>query len=373
MECRVCKSQMDLLEKIEGCRAEPVRVSTVPFDEAKAKISLYRCPKCTHIQIPNEIAKTHYDQYAVDNIGFFQYFGDLNTFDKKLERLKTIARNGNSFIEIGCGNGNFLEMAKTLFSNCIGIEPSQIGYETAKKKGLKVINSYFNDSLGLKNITAFAAMMVFEHLEAPLEVLKASFASLEEGGVGLINVPNGQLILQKNYYHQIISEHLNYYTPFSLATLAHNVGFDIVQIDSVDSLCEIDIYVSKPKDKKSMAKIKSEHKEKLNSLLRGKGHITVWGAGPKAAEYSELLITGLAICHLIDSDIDKEGKYIGGISKPVESVSDDILKKSDAVVIFASAYNEVILEQLKNEFHYEGTVIYFEEDNIKEKIFRLNA
>ena len=216
-------------------------------------------------------------------------------------------------------------------------------------------------------------MMVFEHLEAPLEVLKAAFVALEEGGVGLINVPNGQLIMQKNYYHQIISEHLNYYTPFSLAALAHKAGFDIVQIDSVDSLCEIDMYVSKPKKKKSMTKVKSEHKEKLNELLSGKDHITVWGAGPKAAEYSELLITGLAICHLIDSDINKVGKYIGGISKPVESVTEDILKKSDAVVIFASAYNESILEQLKSVFHYDGTVIYFEEDDIKEKILRLNA
>ncbi|MBE7719535.1 MAG: class I SAM-dependent methyltransferase [Lacrimispora celerecrescens] len=70
-----------------------------------------------------------------------------------------------------------------------------MGYESTKKKGLNVINSYFNDLLGLKNITVFAAMMVFEHFEAPLDVLKAAFASLEEGGVGLINVPNGQLIL----------------------------------------------------------------------------------------------------------------------------------------------------------------------------------
>lgn len=107
-----------------------------------------------------------------------------------------------------------------------------------------------------------------------------------------------------------------------------------------------------------MAKIKSEHKEKLNVLLSGKDYITVWGGDPKVAEYSELLITGLVICHLIGSDINKRGKYIGAISKPVESVSEDILKKSDAIVIFASAYNETILEQLKSVFHYEGTVIF---------------
>jgi len=99
---------MYLLEKIEGCRAEPIRVTTVPFDGEKAEILLYRCSRCSYIQILNEIAKMHYDQYVVDNIGFFQYFGDWNPFDKKLEQLKVITKDGNSFIEIGDGNGNFL-------------------------------------------------------------------------------------------------------------------------------------------------------------------------------------------------------------------------------------------------------------------------
>ena len=70
---------------------------------------------------------------------------------------------------------------------------------------------------------------VFEHLTDLYSVLNYALEILEPGGVGLINVPNGQRIVEENLYHQIIAEHVNYFTPESLATMAKRAGFDLIE------------------------------------------------------------------------------------------------------------------------------------------------
>lgn len=69
--------------------------------------------------------------------------------------------------------GDALEAAQKYFNDCIGVEPSFEECKRARIKGLHVIHSYLDNSLVFnKKISAFITIMVFEHIDNPLETLK---------------------------------------------------------------------------------------------------------------------------------------------------------------------------------------------------------
>ena len=56
---------------------------------------------------------------------------------------------------------------------------------------------------------------------------------LEDDGVALINVPNGEQILKNGLYHQLLLEHINYFSTQSIITLVKNAGFEVLDRKSV--------------------------------------------------------------------------------------------------------------------------------------------
>ncbi len=77
-------------------------------------------------------------------------------------------------------------------------------------------------------------------MEQLQEAVRYAYDILNEGGVGLINVPNGQQIFEEGLYHQINWEHINYFTPYSLALLCNSAGFEILLLESDYEAIELD-------------------------------------------------------------------------------------------------------------------------------------
>lgn len=371
MKCRICFTEMKFQETVQGCRADYFGIKDRSFKMLTKDVDMYKCPQCTHIQIGYLISENYYDQYNAES-GSEQYYGSLNLSSVKLEKLKNYIREEGKYrlFEIGCGSGRNLELSKLYFDSCLGIEPASNLYNIAKNKGLNVINAYFNQELRIsERFLSFTSFQVFEHLESVYEVLSYAYEILEPGGVGLINVPNGQAICDNRYYHQVVAEHLNYFTPFSLASMANNAGFDVIEIESIEETLELDLYIRKPREQMcSFNDMKNQHKENLKSLTLNSNYITIWGAGAKAYSYSELLSEDLDIKHLIDSSVSKKGKYISGIKVPIENITRDIISMSDTIIIFASSYNEEIIQSLNNTYSFKGKIIYFDKEKIKYEI-----
>lgn len=83
------------------------------------------------------------------------------------------------------------------------------------------------------------------------------------------------MINQEKLYHQIISEHIDYYTPSSLSVLVASVGFGIISIEKDDILIELTMYVQKPFRKESMNSVRELHRAKMLSMLKDSKIITV--------------------------------------------------------------------------------------------------
>ena len=367
MKCRVCNGDVEPLEIVYNCRWDQFCLKKAPFNAITKNIQLYYCSSCLHLQTKYLLSDEFYDSYT-DMEGAAQYFGALDLLDKKLMKVKNYVPDGGRLIDIGCGRGKSLRIAKKYFENCLGVEPSQVTSEIARTNGLNVINAYFDKTLNIsKDWSAFVCFQVFEHLCELYSVLDYAYEVLEPGGIGLINVPNGQRIVEQALYHQIVCEHVNYFTPYSLGVMAKKSGFDILEIEAVDATIELDLYIRKPRRHSNFNFAREQHKIMLQKLMDGHKHITVWGAGAKSQIYAQLLGKTNPIEHLVDSSPDKAGLYVSGISLKIEAATQSIIDKSDLIVIFASAYNEEIISDLHNKYGYKNKIIYFEGERVLER------
>lgn len=366
MKCRPCKQEVKRIDSVNDCRADTgtALLKDRAWDLNTKDIVLYQCPNCTHIQSEYILSENFYENYKEGN-AIFQYFGELNQIENKIEKLRNYAENNNKLIEIGCGTGAAMILAKKYFENVLGVDPSQKECEVAKEKHLEVIQGEFNSDLNLnKNYDAFMSFQTFEHVENILEILDYAYEILKDGGVGLINIPNGQRIVENGAFHQVILEHINYYTPYSIAYAAHLAGFEIIEIISDNETMELDVYMKKCVHKVSLNSYRDNMKIELEKILKGKEHIAVYGGGHKSHIYSQC-IKMFKVDNLYDSDANKQGKYIAGITCSVELPTMEKVKKNDIIIIFASSYNTEIIHCLRNQLEYKGEIVYFEDNVVK--------
>ncbi len=182
----------------------------------------------------------------------------------------------------------------------------------------------------------------------------------------MINVPNGQEIMDESLYYEVVQEHINYFTPYSISQMAHNAGFEIIEIEDVPQTVELDIYVKKPMRGIGFYQHLHTLREALAQMLASYRSVVAWGAGAKSAKYANLLGDPSLIERLIDSDVKKIGMYVPGVNCPIELATAEAVRESPAVIIFASSYNTEIIERLRGDFGYVGDIIFFQDGrNVK--------
>jgi len=148
-------------------------------------------------------------------------------------------------IDMGCGDGSFLEeMHKLGFNNLIGFDQSP-GLERAKNLGFgKFYKSNVWDFLTevesstVKTVDAKALVMVnvLEHVVEPIELLTRIYNALPDEGLLCITVPNDFSPLQQAFLkakgHQpwfvYLPDHVNYFDFSTLSNTLNSVGFEVV-------------------------------------------------------------------------------------------------------------------------------------------------
>lgn len=362
MKCRICNEELVFFETVSGCRAEAVgtMLRSVPYTIAVGDLTLYECPQCGHIQAEYLLPEGFYDQYLPGS-GLEQYTGSHIVLDQQFSKLsRLLGKEDGTLLEIGCGSGEALHYAGKYFSKCIGYDTSATECEIARNRfgdygKYEIYNQPFDEHSGLTDeIDAVCSFQVFEHLENIITPLKEAYRTLKYGGVGLINVPNGQQIVSEGLYHQINYEHINYFSPYSLALLCMKCGFQIIDIETDHSAIEINAYVFKG-EKKSLNESRENHKHRLMQELGGIDKYAIYGAGAKAMYYSSLMDFSKA-AYLFDSDYRKIDKYISGLPIPVSKYDREKACFCDAIVIFATSYSEEISNMLRRD-GFSGKII----------------
>lgn len=364
MRCRICGSKLLHYETVHGVPVDNSWFRTSPFESEKKNMELFQCARCGHIQAESILPDNYYNGDYNVFAGGGQYAPSLDFTRKKLEKLRSYAQTGSLLLDIGCGTGNALSAAAGLFESCIGVEPADNTYQIAQERGFHVIHGYFSAELDIKKQTsAFTAFQVFEHLSDIYQVLDYAFELLEPGGVGLINIPNGQEIINHSLYYEVVLEHINYFSAYSASIMANHAGFDVLEIETIPQTIEMDLYIRKPLRNYTFQEKECLERKQLSKILSAYQTVAIWGAGAKSARYVSLLEDPSIVKIVIDSDAKKAGMFLSGLNCPVKIASASLLKSCPCVMIFASSYNSEIIKKLRNDFGFLGDIIYHENNS----------
>ena len=373
MKCRVCGEEIITKERVKKVNEEVCSVFATPLNTTKVDVDFYSCQKCGHHQIENIFTNEHYVDYNLLNVdstktsngGSISY--RMSYYEGVLERLRTLSEAPNKILDIGCGHGDILSKAKKEFVECVGVDPSisecEIARENNKTVGTRIITAFFDDKFPETEFDAVIATQVFEHLDAPENVMCNAFRVLKFGGVGYFDVPNGQRIFNNSEYYNIYAEHVNYFTQSSLIYLARSAGFDIIEIAEVMNSEHLAIFVRKPKHHLGFEEKRSLYMNELDNSLTGQDDISIWGCGIKGRNFIASLSEEFKrkIRFLFDSNPSLTGLYVNDCDVPISLPTKEKIEDSNTIIISATENKKEIMRMIRNEYQYRGRVVVLDE------------
>lgn len=288
--------------------------------------------------------------------------------------LKNKYLKKNSLIlEIGSNDGTFLSFFKKNKYKCIGVEPSSNVAKVAKKKGLKIINNFFN----LKSISKFShlkkkidlicAANVICHIPNLNDLIKSVDFLLKDDGVFVFEEPYLGSMFKKTSYDQIYDAHLFMFSLHSVREIFKPFGYELVEAIPQTTHGGSMRYVLAKKNKFDVSisvkkNLIKEKKNKLNSIISCKQFklkcfksrdkfrkkiLKLKKRGFKICGYaaSAKSTTLLNFCRLDSSLIDyvtdstkeKIGKYTPGTHIPI--VSNRYFKKNYPDITILNSWN----------------------------------
>jgi 2-polyprenyl-3-methyl-5-hydroxy-6-metoxy-1,4-benzoquinol methylase len=171
----------------------------------------------------------------------------IRDFRRGIDRIERFRKPGK-LLDVGCGVGVFLGVAKSRGWDVTGVDVSEYASGYAREKlGLDARTGKL-DEVGLaeKSFDVITLWDVFEHFPDPVRQLREVRRLLKDDGVILLDTPNERGLLRelsrwiyklsfgaiqypaKKLHHVY---HLFYYSPATLAGMLQKAGFEVIDFE----------------------------------------------------------------------------------------------------------------------------------------------
>ncbi len=360
MKCRCCESEFDSSAVLHFENMPASAQGFLEEGEMDAdcgqELAVYQCPYCGLIQIAGKPVPYYRDVIRASAVseemkGFrLEYFRE---FVRKYEL------EGKKILEAGCGCGEFLELMNQAGALGYGIEHKRESVENCARKGLHVFEGFLDHpQTGLQEapFDGFFIMNFLEHIPRPNIFLKAIGNNLAEHAVGLIEVPNVDMILKKNMFSEFIRDHLMYFTESTLRILLEKNGFEVADCQSVwhDYCLAATVKKKSAQDLNAfylaMERMTAEINQYIDQIHSRNQNVAVWGAGHQALAVISLCRIADKISFVVDSADFKQGKYTP--ASHLKIVSPEELRNHNigAVIVMAASFSDEVAGIIKNKF-----------------------
>jgi len=177
---------------------------------------LVRCRNCGLVfgsRIPSgEELNEHYGKYPRNNnLSALT----IKRYEELLDQFEPY-RKTNRLLDIGCGDGHFLAVAKSRGWEVYGTEFTGEAVEVCRKKGIEMHHGIIQSWTGVKNFDVITSFEVLEHITDGREHAAAIHSLLRTGGLFYFTTPNFNSFSRRwlGGKWKIIEypEHLCYYT-----------------------------------------------------------------------------------------------------------------------------------------------------------------
>ena len=318
------------------------------------ELEICQCSGCGLVQLNNE--PVPYYKEVIRASAFSEEMKDFRVrqFQSLVEKYSL---KGKKIIEIGCGKGEYLAIMQQHGIEAYGLEQAVESVEQCVKQGLRVSRGFVQskrDRIKGAPFDAFFILNFLEHLPDPNSTLRGIRNNLADDAVGIVEVPNFDMILQKKLFSEFTRDHLCYFTKDTLNTALRQNGFESIKCNEIwhDYILSAIVTKSRKLDLSQFyryqLKIKNEIEKYINGF-GGKG-VAIWGAGHQALAIISMMDLANKIKYVVDSAPFKQGKYTPATHIPI--VSPDRLESDpvDSVIVMAASYSDEVARNIKQKY-----------------------
>ena len=289
--------------------------------------------------------------------------------------VKRYDLNNKNIIEIGCGQGEFLNLLCELGNNRgVGFDPAYNTQrnEVSSHQAVQFVADFYGKQYAGYKADFVCCKMTLEHIHDVAEFVSVVRRSIGDSPdtVVFFQVPNADRILRDLAFWDIYYEHCSYFSPGSLARLFRNSGFEVLDLytDYRDQYLMIEARPARtgqasPTDfegqldplsdsiahfTENIAQAIEGWRQKLAALAAEHRRVVIWGGGSKAVSFLSTLEIQEPVEYVVDINPQKSGTYLPVTGQLI--VAPEFLGsfKPDAVIVMNSVYSDEIGRELDN-------------------------
>jgi cyclopropane fatty-acyl-phospholipid synthase-like methyltransferase len=276
-------------------------------------------------------------------------------------------------LEVGCGQGYFLERLASLSAHplggALGFDPS---FRGEAKPPLRIQARYFDRAAAEEiqaSIDAIASRHVIEHIIEPVAFLKAVRAALpDDARVELfLETPCVEWILSGSVVQDFFYEHCSYFTAETLGLSLRRAGFGVESVEHVfagqylwakahpDAAVSTSLPTSLPQlalaerfAARSDAVAKRWRKQ-IERIAGSGGKVALWGAAAKGVTFASIIDPGRELIDcLVDVNPKKQGNYAPITAHPIVAADQAAARGVTAAVIMNPNYRAEIVAMVRD-------------------------
>lgn len=317
-------------------------------------LEVCQCADCGLVQLSNDPVPYHREVIRAAAVSPEMKAFRRRQFGAFVRRYGLAAK---TIIEVGCGRGEYLDIMAETGARVYGIEASREAVNECQRRGLRVTQGFVDSGaspLAAAPFDAFFVLNFLEHLPDVGGVLKGIRSNLADAAVGLVEVPNFDMILRNNVFSEFISDHLFYFTRDTLDTALRLKGFDVVACRPVwhDYILSAVVRKRGRIDLSAYAESQRRLQDDVDAFV-GRfpaGRVAVWGAGHQALTILALLRMGPKVRYVVDSAPFKQGKFTPAthlrIVAPAALDTDPVA----AIVVMAASYSDEVAGLIRQKY-----------------------
>jgi SAM-dependent methyltransferase len=371
--CRVCAG--DLFDEPLLRYANMPRVAQFLPDESTVRtdtgrdLNIRQCSGCGLVQLTDEPVHYYKDVIRASGLSEEMRAFRATQFKGFVERFSLA---GRKVIEIGSGRGEYLSLLRDAGARAAGLEHSEASVATCRAAGLDVAQGFIegaDDVLAGGPFDGFTILNFLEHHPNPNATLRGIHRNLSEQGVGLVEVPNFDMMLRERQFAEFMSDHLCYFTEETLTSALSINGFEVLECTEEFHRYILSAVVRKRRklDLSDLHAQQARLRDEVHAYIRRfppKG-VAVWGAGHQSLALLSLLDLGDAVRYVVDSAPFKQGRFTPATHIPIVAPSALETDPVDAVIVIAAGYSDEVARIIRSTFRKDLDVAIWRESGLE--------
>lgn len=353
--CRVCGNQLPQ-EALLRFNNMPKSAQFMPdisnvHEDVGVTLEIFQCGRCGVVQTVG--APVHYYKEVIRAAAFS---AEMSEFRQRQfsEFIDQYGLAGKRFLEVGCGRGEYLRIFKNAGVQAFGTEYGTAVAAECSAAGLNVEEVYIDGAstrLQHAPFDGFAALNFMEHWPDPNAVLSGIGNNLAEDAIGLVEVPNFEMILREGLFTEFIADHVFYFDRETFETTLRLNGFEVLRCQSIwyDYILSAVVRKRRSVDVHGFSSRQAGLQAQINAFISpyvSEG-VAVWGAGHQALATLALLNLSQGIQYVLDSAPFKQGKFTPATHLPIYSPERLESEPVRAIIVMAAAYSDEVVRTIR--------------------------